>query len=108
LLPWFPAARLSGIYTGSDLIGGTEWIAALLILVGYFRPKAGIVGGMIAAGMFFTTSSMFITAPGTIATINGMRYMSQLGLFLFKDVISFGASIYLIGYFGEKAKNNEQ
>jgi hypothetical protein len=32
-----------------------------------------------------------------------MRYMSFLGLFLFKDVISFGASLYLISYFGKKA-----
>jgi len=29
--------------------------------------------------------------------------MSFTGLFLFKDVISFGASFYLIGYFGNRA-----
>jgi hypothetical protein len=32
-----------------------------------------------------------------------MRYMSFLGLFLFKDVISLGVSLYLISYFGKKA-----
>jgi hypothetical protein len=32
-----------------------------------------------------------------------MRYMSFLGLFLFKDVISLGVSFYLISYFGRKA-----
>jgi len=32
-----------------------------------------------------------------------MRYMSFLGLFLFKDVISLGVSINLISYFGKKA-----
>jgi hypothetical protein len=32
-----------------------------------------------------------------------MRYMSFLGLFLFKDVISLGASSYLISYFGKRA-----
>ena len=32
-----------------------------------------------------------------------MRYMSFLGLFLFKDVISLGASFNLISYFGQKA-----
>ncbi len=29
--------------------------------------------------------------------------MSFLGLFLFKDVLSLGASFYLVGYFGTKA-----
>jgi len=32
-----------------------------------------------------------------------MRYMSFLGLFLFKDIIALGACSYLISYFGRKA-----
>ena len=98
--------KLFGPYIGADLIGLTEWLAAVLIISGYFRPSAGIVGGLIATGMFFTTSTMLITTPGTIISvpgIHGMRYMSFLGLFLFKDVISLGVSLYLISYFGMKA-----
>jgi uncharacterized membrane protein YkgB len=56
--------------------------------------------------MFFTTSTTVITTPGAIISvlgIHGMRYMSNLGLFLFKDVISLGVSFYLISYFGKKA-----
>jgi len=98
--------KLFGPYVGSDLIGLTEWLAAILIIAGYFRPKAGIVGGLIATAMFFTTSTMLLTTPGAIISvpgIHGMRYMSDLGLFLFKDVISLGVSLYLISYFGKKA-----
>ena len=98
--------KLFGPYVGSDLIGLTEWLAAILIIAGYFRPKAGIVGGLIATGIFFTTSSMLLTTSGAIISvpgIHGMRYMSNLGLFLFKDVISLGVSLYLISYFGRKA-----
>ena len=98
--------KLFGPYVGSDLIGLTEWIAAVLIIAGYWRPKAGIVGGLIASVMFFTTSTMIITTPGAIISvpgIHGMRYMSFLGLFLFKDVISLGVALYLISYFGKKA-----
>jgi uncharacterized membrane protein YkgB len=98
--------KLFGPYIGSDLIGLTEWLAAVLMIVGYFKPKAGIVGGLIATVMFFTTSTMLVTTPGAIISvpgIHGMRYMSNLGLFLFKDVISFGAVLYLISYFGKKA-----
>jgi uncharacterized membrane protein YkgB len=98
--------KLFGPYIGSDLIGLTEITAAILMIAGYFRPRAGIVGGLIATVMFFTTSTMVITTPGAIISvpgIEGMRYMSFLGLFLFKDVISLGVSLYLISYFGKKA-----
>jgi uncharacterized membrane protein YkgB len=95
--------KLFGTYIGSDLIGLTEWIAAILFIAGYVRPKAGILGGLVATLMFFTTSTMLITTPGTTSVVHGMRYMSFLGLFLFKDVISLGASLYLISYFGKEA-----
>jgi len=95
--------KLFGPYIGSDIIGLTEITAALLMIAGYVRPKAGIVGGLIATVMFFTTSTMIITTPGTTISVHGIRYMNFLGLFLFKDVISLGASFYLVSYFGRKA-----
>jgi uncharacterized membrane protein YkgB len=98
--------KLFGPYIGSDIIGLTEWAAAILIIAGYFRPKAGIMGGLITSLMFFITSTMLISTPGAIIAVPGikyMRYMSFLGLFLFKDVISLGVSFYLISYFGKKA-----
>lgn len=98
--------KLFGPYIGSDIIGLTEITAAILIFAGYFRPKAGIVGGLITALMFFITSTMVITTPGAVIAVQGityMRYMSFLGLFLFKDTISLGVSFYLISYFGRKA-----
>ena len=98
--------KLFGPYIGANIIGLTEITAAILIIAGYLRPKAGIIGGLIASLMFFITSTMVITTPGAIISvpgIHGMRYMSFLGLFLFKDVISLGVSLYLVTYFGEKA-----
>jgi uncharacterized membrane protein YkgB len=95
--------KLFGPYLGSDIIGLTEITAALLIAAGYFRPKAGVIGGLIATVMFFTTSTMLLTTPGATIAVHGIRYMSFLGLFLYKDVISLGVSLYLISYFGNKA-----
>jgi uncharacterized membrane protein YkgB len=95
--------KLFGPYIGSDFIGLTEIMAALLMIVGYLRPKAGIIGGLTATVMFSITSTMIITTPGAIISVHGLRYMSFLGLFLFKDVISLGASFYLVSYFGQKA-----
>jgi uncharacterized membrane protein YkgB len=98
--------KLFGPYIGSDLIGLTEWFSAALIIAGYFKPKAGVLGGLLGVVIFFTTSTMLVSTPGAIISvpgIHGMRYMSFLGLFLFKDVISLGVSFYLISYFGKKA-----
>jgi uncharacterized membrane protein YkgB len=95
--------KLFGPRLGSDIIGLTEITAALLFIVGYFKAKAGIVGGLITTLMFFITSTMVITTPGAVISVGGMRYMSFIGLFLFKDVISFGVSFYLITYFGKRA-----
>src|ERR1700739_2783803 len=98
--------KLFGPYIGSDIIGLTEWAAAILIIAGYMKPKAGIIGGFIGTVMFFTTSTMILSTPGAIISVPGihhMRYMSFLGLFLFKDVISLGGCFYLISYFGRKA-----
>ena len=95
--------QVFGIYRGSDLIGLTEIIAALLLVAGKFKPKAGIVGGMVSTVMFFVTSTMLITTPDAIIKVNGIGYMSFLGLFLFKDILSLGVSFYLIGYFGKQA-----
>ena len=95
--------KLFGPYIGSDLIGITEIAAALLFFAGYFRPKAGVIGGLITTLMFFITSTMVITTPGATISVHGIRYMSFLGLFLYKDVISLGVSFYLISYFGNKA-----
>jgi uncharacterized membrane protein YkgB len=98
--------KLFGPYIGSDIIGLTEMTAAILIITGYVKPKAGIIGGLITALMFFITSTMVISTPGAIIAVHGiryMRYMSLVGLFLFKDVISLGVSFYLISYFGRTA-----
>jgi len=103
--------KLFGVYPGSDMIGLTEVTAALLIIIGLFKPQAGIIGGTIAAVMFFITSTMVITTPGALVNVKGFNYMSFLGLFLFKDILNLGASFYLISKFGQKAmtvKNNAQ
>ena len=95
--------KVLGPYIGSDMIGATEWTAAILLIIGYFKPKAGILGAIILVGMFFTTSTMLITTPDDTVVVHGIHYMNNLGLFLFKDVISFGVAFYLISYYGRKA-----
>ncbi|MGF7232380.1 DUF417 family protein [Arachidicoccus sp.] len=105
LISW--TFKVFGIYHGSDLIGLTEQMAALLIIIGQFKPQTGIVGASIATAMFFITSTLLISTPSTLTInhIGSFNYLSLLGLFLFKDIISLGASINLVGKFGEKANS---
>jgi uncharacterized membrane protein YkgB len=94
--------KLLGPYIGSDMIGATEWTAALLLIFGYARPKAGLIGALITTMMFFITSTMLLSTPDATIAWKGFRYMNNLGLFLFKDVISLGVSLYFISYYGRK------
>jgi reactive chlorine resistance protein C len=70
LISW--QAKLLGTYGSSDLIGITEYMAAILMITGFFKPLAGIIGGAIAVVMFFITSTMLITTPGTLVSVNGI------------------------------------
>ena len=96
--------KLFGTYYGADLIGATEWTAALLLLAGYLWPRAGILGCVVATMMFLTTSSMLLTTPGAITIVHGKPYMSFMGLFLYKDVLSLGVALYLSVRFGDNAR----
>jgi uncharacterized membrane protein YkgB len=99
--------KVFGPYIGSDLIGATEWTAAILLLLGYKWPKAGVIGGIVATVMFFTTSTMLLTTPGALVAVHGLKYMSFLGLFLYKDIISLSVALYLTAYFGGRAALRE-
>ena len=66
---------------------------AILLILGYFKPKAGILGGIFLVGMFFTTSSMLITTPDDTIVVHGIHYMNNLGLFLFKGPHLFRSCI---------------
>src|SRR5258708_31324708 len=81
--------KVFGTYLGSDMIGATEWIAAILLIIGYFKPKAGILGGMILVVMFFTTSTMLITTPDETIWAHAFHNMNNLGRFSSKALFSF-------------------
>jgi uncharacterized membrane protein YkgB len=101
LLSWH--FRVFGPDLGSIIIGSTEVTAASLIIAGLFNPNLGMIGSCIAILMFFLTSTMLFSTPGLLVNVKGTYFLDLLGLFLFKDIISLGASFYLLTYFGGKA-----
>ena len=68
----------------------------MLLWAGKFKMTAPGAEGIIPLVMLITT-------PDDTIVVHGMHYMNNLGLFLFKDIISFGVAFYLISYYGGKA-----
>ncbi|WPU96921.1 DUF417 family protein [Mucilaginibacter sabulilitoris] len=95
---------LFGVRLGAGFIGTTEIIAALLIIIGNFQPKLGMIGALMAVVIFFVTSTFVLSTPGSVHLINGFPRLSDLGSFLFKDITAMGASFYIFTYFGKKAE----
>jgi hypothetical protein len=78
-------------------------VAGLVGFVGSAAKRfARSANAHISKSRYGAPGTMLITPDDTIV-VHGIHYMNNLGLFLFKDIISFGAAFYLISYYGRKA-----
>jgi uncharacterized membrane protein YkgB len=95
LIAW--AYHLMGLKTLCAVIGTSELIIAALLAVRYFAPKASVLGGIGAIGMFLTTLSFLFTTPGALMP-QGFPFLSgDVGEFLIKDITLLGAAIWMTG-----------
>jgi uncharacterized membrane protein YkgB len=95
LMSW--AHHLMGLKTLCAVIGTSELIIAALLAVRYLSPKASLLGGIGAIGMFLTTLSFLFTTPGTLMP-QGFPFLSgDVGEFLIKDIALLGAAIWMTG-----------
>jgi uncharacterized membrane protein YkgB len=78
---------LLGVRGTSDLIGGVEIAAALLIATRRWSPRLSAAGSLIAVATFMVTLSFLVTTPGVLAPDN------PFGGFLMKDGILLGAAL---------------
>lgn len=82
----------------SNLIGTTEIVTAVLLLLGTKFPKAALLGAIGAFLTFFVTSSLLLTAPVWEASLGGFPALSVVpGQFLLKDIVLLSAAILLSG-----------
>ncbi|HTI94041.1 MAG TPA: DUF417 family protein [Puia sp.] len=91
----------------SSVIGAFEWLTAIGILLGNFKPAIGMIASVMGMLMFFVTTSFFITTPHTVATVDGIWAPTITGEFLSKDLTFLGANLYLLTYFGDKVARKE-
>ncbi|MFA6468869.1 MAG: DUF417 family protein [Bacteroidota bacterium] len=78
----------------SNLFGTLELITALCLLLHFFWPKAGILGGAFSAATFLVTLSFIFTTPGVFSVVDGILITE---FFILKDVMALGISIMVLG-----------
>lgn len=92
LMAWM--YRVFSLQTVSNIIGAFEVLTGLLLVASPRWPKAGMVGGAMAAATFLVTLSFLLTTPGVNATIDGVWIPDQ---FILKDIMALGISLMVMG-----------
>src|SRR6266404_7722237 len=86
-----------GIQGASWFLGVSEWLIAVLLFLGSWNHKAGILGAIGSIGTFITTVTIIPFMPdGWAASAGGFPAMTGNIPFLMKDVVLLAASVYLL------------
>ncbi len=93
LIGWWHSTL--GIQGASTMLGVYEITTAILLAIGRFAPRAGVVGAAMAVLTFLTTLSFLFSTPG-VAAPAGFPVLSDVGQFLLKDIGLLGISIALL------------
>ena len=83
----------------SAALGVVEVAVALLIAARPLSPRVSALGSALAVGMFLTTLSFLVTAPGVWeSSAGGFPALSHRpGEFLIKDLALLGISLWTLG-----------
>jgi uncharacterized membrane protein YkgB len=88
---------LFGIRGASTFLGVAEWTFGLLLLAGFWSPKAGVLGALGSAATFVGTVTIIPFMPGGwAASAGGFPAMVGNVPFLMKDVVLLAVSVYLL------------
>jgi uncharacterized membrane protein YkgB len=81
----------------SYLLGVVEITTAMLLIAAPWFPRAGVVGGAVAALTFLTTTSLLFALPIWEAAAGGFPALNPVGAFLIKDVALLGVALLVTG-----------
>jgi uncharacterized membrane protein YkgB len=98
--PWLAWLHtLFGENGASHALGVVELAAALLLLASPWSPRAGLIGGALAAVTFLVTSTLLLAPlPVWDDRVGGFPALGPLGQFLIKDVALLGISLVVAGH----------
>lgn len=96
--------RENGTYAFSYGLGSVILIIGILVLLGIWYPKIGLIGGLLTFGMSIITLSFLITTPETFVPNlggdyptphYGFPYLSGAGRLVLKDVIMMAGGLII-------------
>jgi uncharacterized membrane protein YkgB len=86
-----------GIRGATWLLGVSEWSFALLLFLGFWNKRLGILGALGSCAAFIGTITIIPFMPdGWAASAGGFPAMTGNVAFLMKDVALFAAALYLL------------
>ncbi|WP_433560018.1 YkgB family protein [Pseudonocardia xinjiangensis] len=86
-----------GVQTLAAVIGTVEIVAAVLIALRPWLPRASAVGSAVAVVLFLSILSYLFTTPGIGGAGGGFPALSMTDQFLIKDLVLLGASVWTLG-----------
>jgi uncharacterized membrane protein YkgB len=96
LMSW--VYRVMSVGGFSSLLGVVEISLGVLIALRPVWPLGSAVGSGLAAGMFLTTLSFLVTAPGWEPSLGGFPALSAVpGQFVLKDAVLLGGALWTAG-----------
>lgn len=86
-----------GIRGATWFLGVSEWVFGLLMFLGFWNKKLGILGALGACGSFVSTTTIIPFFPdGWAASAGGFPAMKENVAFLMKDFVLLAVSFYLL------------
>ena len=86
-----------GIRGASWVLGASEWSFALLLFLGSWHKRLGMLGALGSCAAFIGTITIIPFMPDSwAASAGGFPAMTGNVPFLMKDVVLFAASLYLL------------
>src|SRR5207244_4894325 len=86
-----------GIRGASWLLGVSEWSFALLLFLGFWHKRLGILGALGSCAAFIGTVTIIPFMPdGWAASAGGFPAMTGNVPFLMKDVVLLAVSVYVL------------
>jgi len=93
-----------GVRGASWFLGLSEWSFALLLFLGFWHKRLGILGALGSCAAFLGTITIIPFMPdGWAASAGGFPAMAGNIPFLMKDIVLFAASVYLLKQDGARA-----
>jgi uncharacterized membrane protein YkgB len=88
---------LFGVRGAAFFLGSAEWLFGLLLLLGFWSKKLGMLGALGSCATYVATVTIIPFFPDPwVESVGGFPAATLPYLFLIKDIVLLSASVYLL------------